>query len=78
MKCQRRRSKRLSRNRSLQKTNLESCEVKAPFKGYIAVKYKQDFEPVERLEKIFAIVDTEKVYAVAIWPEKRLTICQER
>ncbi len=52
--------------------NLESCQVKAPFKGYIAVKYKQDFEPVDRLEKIFAIVDTEKVYAVANMPEDEL------
>ncbi len=52
--------------------NLESCQVKAPFKGYIAVKYKQDFEPVDRMEKIFAIVDTEKVYAVANMPEDEL------
>jgi RND family efflux transporter MFP subunit len=49
----------------LTKLNLEDCVVRAPFTGYLAVKYKQPFEPVERLEKIFAIVDSSKVYAVA-------------
>ncbi|MDQ7782881.1 MAG: efflux RND transporter periplasmic adaptor subunit [Desulfomonilaceae bacterium] len=49
----------------LAELNLEKCQVEAPFSGYIAVKYKQPFEPVERLEKIFAIVDSSKVYAVA-------------
>ncbi len=52
--------------------NLEKCQVAAPFSGYIAVKYKQPFEPVERLEKIFAIVDSAKVYAVANLPETYL------
>ncbi len=53
--------------------NLEACQVIAPFKGYIAVKYKQVFEPVDRMEKIFAIVDTEKVFAVANMPENVLS-----
>ena len=52
--------------------NQEACQVIAPFKGYIAVKYKQTFEPVDRMEKIFAIVDTAKVYAVANMPESQL------
>jgi RND family efflux transporter MFP subunit len=52
--------------------NLEACQVIAPFKGYIAVKYKQTFEPVDRMEKIFAIVDTAKVYAVANMPESQI------
>ena len=52
--------------------NLEACQVIAPFKGYIAVKYKQTFEPVDRMEKIFAIVDTAKVFAVANMPESQL------
>ena len=52
--------------------NLEACQVIAPFKGYIAVKYKQTFEPVDRMEKIFAIVDTAKVFAVANMPENAL------
>jgi RND family efflux transporter MFP subunit len=49
----------------LAKLNLEDCVVEAPFPGYMAVRYKQPHEPVERLEKIFAIVDSAKVYAVA-------------
>lgn len=57
--------------------NLEACQVRAPFKGYIAVKYKQTFEPIERLEKIFAIVDTAKVYAVANMPETELGLVKK-
>ncbi len=49
----------------LAQLNLEDCVVKAPYSGYMAVRYKQPHEPVERLEKIFAIVDSAKVYAVA-------------
>jgi RND family efflux transporter MFP subunit len=45
--------------------NLEACQVKAPFPGYVAVLYKRSFEPVNRLDKIFRLVDSAKVYAVA-------------
>lgn len=45
--------------------NLQSCRVKAPFAGYVALVYKRAFEPVNRLEKIFRLVDSAKVYAVA-------------
>jgi RND family efflux transporter MFP subunit len=50
--------------------NLEWCRVKAPFTGYFGDKYKEQFESVERLEKIFSIVDTDKVYALANVAEK--------
>ena len=60
------------KEQELAELNLEACQVTAPFKGYIAVKYKQTFEPIERLEKIFAIVDTQNVYAVANMPEDQL------
>ncbi|MBM4328337.1 MAG: efflux RND transporter periplasmic adaptor subunit [Deltaproteobacteria bacterium] len=52
--------------------NLEACSVRAPFAGYLAVRYKEPFEPVERLGKLFAVVDESKVYAVANVPEKML------
>jgi len=52
--------------------NLKACEVKAPFSGYLAVRYKQPFETVDRLEKVFAILDSSKVYAVANIPESML------
>jgi RND family efflux transporter MFP subunit len=52
--------------------NLKACEVKAPFSGYIAVRYKQPFETVDRLEKVFAILDSSKVFAVANIPETML------
>jgi RND family efflux transporter MFP subunit len=45
--------------------NLSACSIRAPFSGYLAVRYKQPFEPVERLEKIVSMVDSSKVYAVA-------------
>ena len=45
--------------------NLAACCLKAPFNGYLAVRYKQPYEPVQRLEKVFSIVDSAQVYAVA-------------
>jgi len=54
----------------LAQLNLEWCRVKAPFTGYFGDKYKEQFESVERLEKIFSIVDTGKVYALANVAEK--------
>lgn len=56
----------------LAKFDLSCCKVKAPFSGYLAVRYKQPDEPVERLEKIFALVDSSKVHAVANVPESLL------
>ncbi|MFH0824109.1 MAG: efflux RND transporter periplasmic adaptor subunit [Pseudomonadota bacterium] len=53
----------------LARYDLRCCRIKAPFTGYIAVRYKQPDEPVDRLEKIFAIVDSSKVHAVANVPE---------
>jgi len=53
----------------LDRLNERSCTVKAPFSGYLAVRYKQPFETVDRLEKLFALVDCSKVYAVANIPE---------
>jgi RND family efflux transporter MFP subunit len=54
----------------LAQLNLEWCRVKAPFTGYFGDKYKEQFESVERLEKIFSIVDSGKVYALANVAEK--------
>lgn len=56
----------------LAKFDLSCCKVKAPFTGYVAVRYKQPDESVERLEKIFALVDSSKVHAVANLPETLL------
>jgi RND family efflux transporter MFP subunit len=53
--------------------DLESCTVKAPFTGYLAIRYKQPGEPVERLEKIFSLVDSSRVHAVANVPESLLS-----
>jgi RND family efflux transporter MFP subunit len=51
---------------------LRDCQVRAPFAGYLAFRYKQPFEPVERLEKIFTIIDTSKVLALANIPENHV------
>jgi multidrug efflux pump subunit AcrA (membrane-fusion protein) len=40
--------------------NLKACNIRAPFTGYVAVRYKQPFETVERLEKVFAVLDASK------------------
>ncbi len=53
--------------------DLQSCKVKAPFTGHLAIRYKQPGEPTERLEKVFFLVDSSKVYAVANVPEPLLS-----
>jgi multidrug resistance efflux pump len=57
---------------TIARLNLQACEIKAPFSGFLAVRYKQPFETVDRLEKVFAILDSSKVYAVANVPETML------
>jgi multidrug resistance efflux pump len=52
--------------------DLECCKVRAPFTGHLAVRYKQPGEPAERLEKLFFLVDSSRVYAVANVPESLL------
>ena len=64
------RLKETRKDLELAQLNLEWCRVKAPFTGYFGDKYKEQFESVERLEKIFSIVDSGKVYALANVAEK--------
>ncbi len=54
---------------ALARLNLEQCEIKAPFTGYLAVRYQQPYETVDRFTKLFLLVDTATVYAVANVPE---------
>lgn len=54
--------------------DVRACSVRAPFSGYINKRFKHNYEPVGRLEKIFEIVDTSKVYAVANVPEHSLAL----
>jgi RND family efflux transporter MFP subunit len=49
--------------------NLKACEIRAPFAGHVAVRYKQAHEAVEKLEKVFSLVDSTRVFAVANVPE---------
>ncbi len=49
----------------LARLNMEACTIKAPFTGYLAVRYKQPYETADRFEKVFALVDNSEVYAVA-------------
>ena len=65
----RRRMLRAANELELAQLNLKACTVSAPFTGYLAVRYKQPYEPVNKLEKLFALVDSAKVYAVANVPE---------
>lgn len=57
--------------------DLDACKVKAPFDGFLAVRYKEPFEAAERLERLFLIIDTTKVYAVANVPESLLKLCRK-
>jgi RND family efflux transporter MFP subunit len=52
--------------------NLKACIIKAPFSGTIAVFYHEPFETVDNLEKIFNVIDIDKVYARVNWPEARV------
>ncbi|MBI4963449.1 MAG: efflux RND transporter periplasmic adaptor subunit [Desulfomonile tiedjei] len=54
--------------------DLEACQVKAPFSGYLAIRYKEPFEAVGSLEKMFTLVDSSKVYAVAYVPENLMPL----
>ncbi len=57
----------------LARLDLDGTKIKAPFSGYLTIRYKQPDEPVERLEKIFGVVDSSKVHAVANVPENLLS-----
>jgi len=57
--------------------DLEACQVKAPFTGYIAVRYKEPFEAAGPLEKLFSLIDSSKVYAVAYVPENLMQFFQK-
>lgn len=52
--------------------NLQSCRIKAPFSGFVAVRYRDPHETVDYLEKVVEVVDISKVYARANWPESRI------
>ncbi|MFH1117024.1 MAG: efflux RND transporter periplasmic adaptor subunit [Pseudomonadota bacterium] len=52
--------------------DLDSCKVRSPFSGYLAVRYKQPHETVPGLEKLFSLVDSERVYAVGHVPVQYL------
>lgn len=54
--------------------NLKACKVKAPYSGYLTAKYKEQFEAVSNLDKLFRVVDTRKVYVVANVPQDVLSL----
>jgi membrane fusion protein (multidrug efflux system) len=58
----------------LARLNVDASVVKAPFSGYMAFRHKQPFEPIERLEKIFTLIDTRSVYATANVAERMLDV----
>lgn len=51
--------------------DLKSCQITAPFDGFLAVRYKQQDEAVNQYDNVFALVDKSKVYAVANVPENQ-------
>ncbi|MBI5572479.1 MAG: efflux RND transporter periplasmic adaptor subunit [Desulfomonile tiedjei] len=49
--------------------DVEACQVRAPFTGYLAARHKEPHEAVAPLDKLFTLVDNAKVFAVAYVPE---------
>jgi RND family efflux transporter MFP subunit len=45
--------------------DLDACDVRAPFSGYIARSYREPFESVDYSQRLFVLVDSSKVYAIA-------------
>jgi RND family efflux transporter MFP subunit len=52
--------------------DLDKCQVRAPFSGYLAERFKQPRETVRALERLFLLVNSEKVLAIAHVPEEFL------
>lgn len=52
--------------------DLAACRIRAPFTGHMVQRFKQPHETVRRLDRVFSIVDTEDVFAVAHVPEELL------
>ncbi len=44
--------------------DFDACKVKAPFSGYMSARQKQPDESVDKLQPLFTVVDSSKVYAV--------------
>ncbi len=61
-----------TREVQLARINLQACAVKAPFSGYMVDRFREPYEAVNQLDKLFALADTARVYAVANVPEKLL------
>ena len=52
--------------------DVEACQVRAPFTGYLAARHKEPHEAVAPLDKLFTLVDNAKVFAVAYVPETKM------
>ncbi|MEI8181847.1 MAG: efflux RND transporter periplasmic adaptor subunit [Desulfomonile sp.] len=61
----------------LAQMDLKACGVRAPFTGHIDQRHKHVHEAVERLEKLFDIVDVTQLYAVAHVPESALPLFEK-
>ncbi len=62
-----------ARELNLAQLNLQACTIKAPFSGFMVERYKEPYEAVNQLDKLFAIADMQRVYAVANVPETLLS-----
>ena len=60
------------RDLELAQRDVSKCTLRAPFRGYLVVLYKEQYEYVRRFDQIFLLADTSTVYAVANVPENVL------
>jgi RND family efflux transporter MFP subunit len=61
----------------LAQIDLDSCKIRAPFHGFVDQKFKNQFEAVDKSEKLFDLVDASQVFAVAHVPDDLLAFLEK-
>jgi len=61
----------------LAQIDLDACKIRSPFHGLVDHKHKNQFEAVEKSEKLFDLVDVSQVYAVAHVPDEILAVLEK-
>jgi RND family efflux transporter MFP subunit len=67
----------IAKDLEVARLDLAGCTVKAPFSGYLSARYVEPFEAVERLGRLFSLVDTSKVYAIGHVSENFLKLYEK-
>ncbi|MDQ1238619.1 MAG: rane fusion protein multidrug efflux system, partial [Thermodesulfobacteriota bacterium] len=57
--------------------DLDSCKIRAPCHGCVDQKIKNQFEAVEKSEKLFDLIDSSQLFAVAHVPDNLLAFLEK-